>query len=120
MRLKIGHKIFGIASVVLFLMIVVAGYSIHLTAQISAELDRVANKHLPLVDDVIELDVHILEQDVLLQRMLALAEDHTQHESARDTLVLPARLKKNSHWRLQCLTSKSEYSRRRSLKSKML
>ena len=80
MRLKIGHKIFGIASVVLFLMIVVAGYSIHLTAQISAELDRVANKHLPLVDDVIELDVHILEQDVLLQRMLALAEDHTQHD----------------------------------------
>lgn len=80
MNLKIGHKIFGIASVVLLLMVVVAGYSIHLTSQISAELDRVANRHLPLVDDVVALDVHILEQDILLQRMFALAPDHTQHD----------------------------------------
>lgn len=80
MHLKIGHKIFGIASIVLILMVVVAGYSIHLTAQISAELDRVANRHLPLVDDVIELDVHILEQDILFQRMLVLARDPLGHE----------------------------------------
>ena len=84
MRLKIGHKIFGIASVVLVLMIVVAGYSIHLTAQISDELDRVANRHLPLVDDVVALDVHILEQDILLQRMFALAPDHTQHDEIEE------------------------------------
>lgn len=91
MHLKIGHKIFGIASVVLLLMAVVAGYSIHLTAQISAELDRVAQKHLPLVDDVVELDIHILEQDILLQRMLTLAEDHTQHdeiEKIRDSYAV--------------------------------
>lgn len=80
MHLKIGHKIFGIAFVVLLLMVVVAGYSIHLTSQISSELDRVANKHLPLVDDVVALDVHILEQDILLQRMFALAPDHTRHD----------------------------------------
>jgi adenylate cyclase len=85
MHLKIGHKIFGIASVILILMAVVAGYSIYLTAQISAELDRVANRHLPLVDDVVELDVQILEQDILLQRMLVLARDPMAHE---DTLVL--------------------------------
>lgn len=84
MRLKIGHKIFGIASVVLALMVIVAGYSIHLTAQISAELDRVAHKHLPLVDDVIELDVHILEQDILLQRMLTLADDPARHDELED------------------------------------
>lgn len=80
MRLKIGHKIFGIASVILILMAIVAAYSIHLTAQISAELDRVANRHLPLVDDVVALDVHILEQDIILQRMLVLAQDPLAHE----------------------------------------
>ncbi len=80
MHLKIGHKIFGIASVILILMAVVAAYSIHLTAQISAELDRVANRHLPLVDDVVELDVHIIEQDIILQRMLVLALDPLAHE----------------------------------------
>lgn len=80
MQLKIGHKIFGIAAVVLLLMIVVAGYSIHLTAKISTELDRVANRHLPLVDDVVELDVHILEQDIVLQRMLAVASSPLAHE----------------------------------------
>lgn len=80
MHLKIGHKIFGIASVILILMAVVAAYSIHLTAQISAELDRVANRHLPLVDDVVELDVHFIEQDIILQRMLVLALDPLAHE----------------------------------------
>lgn len=80
MHLKIGHKIFGIASIVIVLMAVAAGYSIHLTALISTELDRVANEHLPLVDDVVELDVHILEQDILFQRMLFLARDPRGHE----------------------------------------
>lgn len=75
MRLKIGHKIFGIASVVLVLMAVVAGYSIHLTAQISAELDRVTKVHLPLVDGIARINVRVLEQSVLLERMFVLAED---------------------------------------------
>lgn len=81
MHLKIGHKIFGIASVVLVLMAVVAGYSIHLTAQISAELDRVAKAHLPLVDSVARINAHILRQGILLERMFVLADDPQGHDA---------------------------------------
>ena len=86
MRLKIGHKIFGIASVVLALMVFVAGYSIHLTSLISAELDRVTNTHLPLVDSVARLNGRILEQGILMERMFVLAdgpEGHDQLKTAR-------------------------------------
>ena len=75
MHLKIGHKIFGIASVILVLKAIVAGYSIHLTAQISVELDRVAKAHLPLVDGVARVNAHILRQGILLERMFVLADD---------------------------------------------
>lgn len=80
MRLKIGHKIFGIAAVVLILMVIVASYSIHLTAQISAELDRVTKSHLPLVDGIARVNVRILEQGILLERMFVLADDPAGHD----------------------------------------
>ena len=40
MPLKIGHKIYSIALIVLILMAFVAYYSINLTAKIAAELDH--------------------------------------------------------------------------------
>ncbi|MCP4696840.1 MAG: HAMP domain-containing protein [Gammaproteobacteria bacterium] len=72
MHLNIAQKIYGIAVLVLALMVAVAIFSIHLTAEISEELDTVAGKHLPLSDTIGRINVRILEQGLLLQRLFAL------------------------------------------------
>lgn len=78
MKLNIAHKIFGIALVVLTLMAAVAVYSVKLTAEISDELDDVAGTQLPLSDSIGRINVRILEQGLLLQRLFALPEDSPQ------------------------------------------
>ena len=75
MRLNIALKIFGIALVVLALMVAVTVYSIHLTANISDELDTVAGKNLPVSEAVTRVNVRMLEQGVLLQRLFVLVGD---------------------------------------------
>lgn len=69
MHLNIAQKIFGIAAVVLVLMLVVAVYSIRLTAGISDDLATVATRHLPLSEAAARLNVRVLEQGVVLQRL---------------------------------------------------
>ncbi len=74
MRLNIAHKIFGIACIVLAFMLVVAVYSIHLTATISKELETIAHKNLPVTEAVSRVNVSILEQGLLLQRLFVFGE----------------------------------------------
>ena len=74
MRLNIAQKIFGIAFVVLALMVAVAVYSIKLTADISDELETIATRHLPVTEAVTRINVSMLEQGVALQRLFVLAE----------------------------------------------
>lgn len=71
MVLKIGHKIFSVALIVVTLMLVVAVYSIVLTEKIAEELDIVSKKQLPLSETVGQINVHVLEQAVLIQRLFA-------------------------------------------------
>lgn len=78
MHLNIAQKIFGIAVIVLTLMATVAVFSIHLTSEISDELDTVANRHLPLSNTIGHINVNILEQGLLLQRLFALSEETPQ------------------------------------------
>ena len=73
--MNIAHKIFGIAIVVLILMAAVAVFSVRLTAEISGELHEIANKQLPLSESVGRINVRILEQGILLQRLFALPEE---------------------------------------------
>ena len=70
MHLNMGHKIFGVAIVVLLLMATVAAFSVRLTAQISNELDLVATKQLPLSHAIGEINVRVLEQSIHFQRIL--------------------------------------------------
>ncbi len=81
MRLNIAQKIFGIALVVLALLVAVAVYTIQLTARISDELDTVANKHLPVTEAVTRVNVRILEQGVVLQRLFVLIEDNAPEKT---------------------------------------
>ncbi|NQU58815.1 MAG: HAMP domain-containing protein [Rhodospirillales bacterium] len=75
MHLNIAQKIFSIAAVVLALMIAVAVLSIRLTANISDELDAVAGKYLPVSNAISDINVRILEQGVVLQRLFELSEE---------------------------------------------
>jgi class 3 adenylate cyclase len=74
MNLNIAQKIFGIALVVLALMLVVAVYSVHLAANISDELDAVANQHLPVSEAATRVNLHVVEQAVVLQELFVLIE----------------------------------------------
>jgi len=76
MHLNIGQKIFGIALVVLALMLAVAIYSIRITAGISNDLAIVAGKQLPISEAVSRINVRILEQGVVLQRLFVRAGEH--------------------------------------------
>jgi len=75
MHLNIAQKIFSIAAVVLALMIAVAVTSIRLTANISAELNTITGTYLPASNAVTEINVRILEQGVVLQRLFELSEE---------------------------------------------
>lgn len=75
MHLNIAHKIFGIALVVLTLMVAAAVFSVRFTAKISNELDLVAGKQLPLSDTIGQINVRVLEQGLRLQRLFDAPED---------------------------------------------
>ena len=69
MKLNIAHKIFSVALIALVAMTSVATYSIHLTSEISSELTFIAEKQLPLIDIIAEINVRILEKELLLERI---------------------------------------------------
>ncbi|MGB0684064.1 MAG: adenylate/guanylate cyclase domain-containing protein [Magnetovibrionaceae bacterium] len=81
MGLNLAHKIFGIALVVLVLLVVVAVSSVTLTEQISDELDGIASRQLPLSDTISSINVKVLEQGLLLQQLFSL---HDRSPAARD------------------------------------
>ncbi len=81
MRLNIAQKIFGIALVILALMTTIAVYSIHLTAKISEELEIVAGRHMPVSETVTRINVHMLEQGLVLQRLFVLTGEHASEKA---------------------------------------
>lgn len=81
MRLNIAHKILGVVGIVLAFMLAVAVYSIHLTSEISDELESVANKHLPVSEAVSRINVNVLEQGISLQRLFVLEKTDAADQS---------------------------------------
>jgi len=75
MKFNIAQKIFAIALVVLALMLCVAVYSIQLTSGISNDLRAIAGQHLPTSRAVGNINVKILNQGIVLQRLFVLSED---------------------------------------------
>ena len=74
MTLNVGQKIFSIALVTLLLMVSAALYSMHLIDNIADDLASISNRQIPVAEGVGRINVHILEQGVLLERMIAEAE----------------------------------------------
>lgn len=77
MRLTIAKKVFSIAFLVLCLMAVVSIYSIKVTSNITEELETLTNQHMPLAESVSQINLHILEQGLLLQQLLVLNNENS-------------------------------------------
>ncbi|MCP4255655.1 MAG: hypothetical protein GY775_20070, partial [Candidatus Scalindua sp.] len=80
MQLNIGQKIFSITIIVLVLMITVSIYSIRLTANITDELADVSGRYLPVNTSISDINVKILEQGVILQRLFMLKENELRYQ----------------------------------------
>lgn len=110
MNFNIAHKIFGIALVVLALMAAVAVFSVRFTAEISAELDLVANKQLPLSDTISQTNVKILEQGLLLQRLFALPNESSKAIKRLNQLTEEIEADFDKSYRLMVEEEKNRYA----------
>ncbi|HAD85802.1 MAG TPA: adenylate/guanylate cyclase domain-containing protein [Rhodospirillaceae bacterium] len=74
MRLSVGQKVFSIAAVILALMIVVAVISVIYLADLRRHLHTVATLQVPATEAMTRVNVRVLEQGVVMDQLLALAE----------------------------------------------
>jgi class 3 adenylate cyclase len=81
MRLKLTQKIHGIALVILVLMAMAAIHSIRLTAVISDDLNAISTGFLPVTEKVSRINVHVLEQGILLERMIIAISEVGKHKN---------------------------------------
>lgn len=88
MRLNIAQKIFGTTLLVLALMVSVAVYSVRLSANIVDELDTIIGTDLPLTESMTRINVHILEQGFVLQRLFVLVGEDAPHKQVARSRAL--------------------------------
>ncbi|MEC4802955.1 MAG: adenylate/guanylate cyclase domain-containing protein [Jaaginema sp. PMC 1079.18] len=69
-KLPIGVKIFGIAASMLGLLLVVVSVSSNRLRLVNQEIATLAEYIIPITDKVAQIDVHSLEQERLLERIL--------------------------------------------------
>jgi len=87
MHFSVGRKIFSIAVVTLALMLVVAFYSLHLISNIADDLSSVSKRQIPVAEGVARINVHVLEQAVLLERLLVEAPQASAETSHRNRMM---------------------------------
>ncbi len=87
MQFSVGRKIFSIAVVTLALMLVVAFYSLHLISNIADDLSSVSKRQIPVAEGVARINVHVLEQAVLLERLLVDAPQASVETSQRNRMT---------------------------------
>ncbi|MGI9382998.1 MAG: adenylate/guanylate cyclase domain-containing protein [Methyloligellaceae bacterium] len=74
-RLSLWHKIVGLISVLLFAMLLVAGYSHVKTLQSHDEIQDLNGLLLPILKRLARIEVHALRQDIHYERAMALRSD---------------------------------------------
>lgn len=70
--ISIGIKIFGIATSLLGLMLLVVAFSTHRLRQVNNEIKVLADYTIPITDRVARIDIHALEQELLFERVQTL------------------------------------------------
>lgn len=82
MRLNISHKIFGIAVILLILMIAAAVVSVYMIGEVRHEMDRIALRRVPATEAVGRVMAGMLNQSVILQRFFVLDEERATNPEA--------------------------------------
>ena len=79
-NLPIRTKIFGLVSIILFLLIFVSSASLYYVSRVKSELDQIAKNLVPITGKLTQIDQHVLEQELALERIFTLleAEELTQ------------------------------------------
>jgi adenylate cyclase len=74
MRFSVGQKVFSITAVILVLMAIVSVISVRFMSDLRRDLHTIATVQAPAADFIARINVHVLRQGVLLDRLLALTE----------------------------------------------
>ncbi|MFT5176268.1 MAG: adenylate cyclase, partial [Gammaproteobacteria bacterium] len=69
MRISVGLKVFSIAIISLVMMASTGLYSVWKLHEVARESDVVAKVYLALVESAGDIDKHVLEQEILIERM---------------------------------------------------
>ena len=86
--ISIRLKIFGIASSLLGLLVIVVLVSVSLLRRVNHEITALADYILPITDEVAEIDVHALEQELHFERVQKLYEIEPLDEAAIATEIV--------------------------------
>ena len=82
MRYSIGLKVFGIALFLLALMLVVSLVSNRLVGRVQNQVDAIANYYVPINGAISGIDVHVLEQEIHIERLKSLYLSDRENTSA--------------------------------------
>ncbi len=72
LKLNIRGRILSLALSVLFLLIMVGGFSYYYMSKIGGEITSIAEEDLPLIKKISQIEAHQFEQAVILERILKL------------------------------------------------
>ncbi len=87
MRITIGHKIFAVACILLVLMLCSAVLSTWKLRQASNEADAVAHYFMPLTNRISGVQADLLQQEVIVQRILHDFDAPKVHDQSIDAHV---------------------------------
>lgn len=73
-NLPIRLKVMGIVVILLLLMIFASGVSIKYISSVKSELSQIARGLVPITEKLGEIDVHVLEQELLLEKVFTYFE----------------------------------------------
>ncbi len=83
-NLNVGTKIQSIVSIIIVLMITVAGTAIYQIYKIGEELTGIAERDIPLTEILSKITTHQLEQSVYFERAIRFGEEMAHEPAARE------------------------------------
>ena len=81
-NLTIRQKLIGIVSLIIFLLVAVAGVGIFQMQSIGSEIEEIAEQDMPLTEAITKITVHQLEQAINFERLLRYGEEIESDPSA--------------------------------------
>ena len=86
-NLKISTKVYGLAGLLLIMMVLMNGFSVWVLQKIGGEIEAVAEQDMPLTISITTLTTHQLEQAILLERAFALGSEIASDPSMKPHFI---------------------------------